>query len=143
MSVCTFFGHRDCPDELKIQLRSILIELIENHAAESFYVGNQGKFDSMAHSILRELQAVYPGIRYAVVLAYLPQKKEKYGSDDFSNTIFPDGMENVPKRFAIVRRNQWMLRQSDIVVTYIRHSWGGAAQFAELAERQKKMIIRL
>lgn len=29
------------------------------------------------------------------------------------------------------------------VVTYITHSWGGAAQFAELAEKQKKIIVSL
>ncbi len=36
-----------------------------------------------------------------------------------------------------------MLRQSDYVVTYITHSWGGAAQFAAMAERQGKNIISL
>ena len=33
--------------------------------------------------------------------------------------------------------------QSDYVVTYVTHSWGGAAQFAELAEKQKKIIVSL
>jgi len=36
-----------------------------------------------------------------------------------------------------------MIKQSDYVVTYITHSWGGAAQFAEKAERQKKFMINL
>ena len=36
-----------------------------------------------------------------------------------------------------------MIKQSDYVVTYITHSWGGAAQFAEMAERQKKTVINL
>ena len=45
--------------------------------------------------------------------------------------------------FAISWRNKWMLKQSDYVVTYITHSWGGAAQFAELAEKQKKIIVSL
>ena len=40
-------------------------------------------------------------------------------------------------------RNKWMLKQSDYVVTYITHSWGGAAQFAEIAARQKKTVINL
>ena len=33
--------------------------------------------------------------------------------------------------------------ESDYVVTYITHAWGGAAQFAEMAERQKKTVINL
>jgi hypothetical protein len=36
-----------------------------------------------------------------------------------------------------------MLKQSDYVVTYITHSYGGAAQYAEKAKRQKKMIHQL
>ena len=36
-----------------------------------------------------------------------------------------------------------MIEQSDYVVTYITHSWGGAAQFAELAEKQKKTVINV
>ena len=57
--------------------------------------------------------------------------------------MLPEGIEAVPPRFAIVWRNKWMLRQSDYVVTYVTHSWGGAAQFASLAERQKKTVIHL
>jgi hypothetical protein len=36
-----------------------------------------------------------------------------------------------------------MLRQSDYVVTYITHSWGGAAQFAELAEKKGRKVINI
>jgi hypothetical protein len=36
-----------------------------------------------------------------------------------------------------------MLEQSDFVVTYITHSWGGAAQYAEKAKKKGKMVINL
>jgi len=57
--------------------------------------------------------------------------------------MLPEGIETVHPRFAISWRNKWMIEQSDYVVTYITHSWGGAAQFAEKAKRQKKGIINL
>ena len=139
MSVCTFFGHRDCPSSIQPKLKATLIDLIENHAVHTFYVGNHGAFDSLVRSILQELTQPYPQIRYTVVLAYLPTKQ----TDFPYKTLLPDGIENVPKRFAISFRNKWMLKQSDFVVTYITHSWGGAAQFAELAEKQQKTIIPL
>lgn len=63
--------------------------------------------------------------------------------EDFSDTIFPEGIETVPKRFAISWRNRWMLKQADYVVTYVTHSWGGAAQFAEMAKRQHKKIVNV
>jgi hypothetical protein len=34
-----------------------------------------------------------------------------------------------------------MLKQSDYVVTYITHSYGGAAQFVKKARRQGKTIV--
>lgn len=139
MSVCTFFGHRDCPSTIKPKLKDTLIDLIENHAVDTFYVGNHGAFDSLVRSALQELTQVYPHIRYTVVLAYLPTKKEDFPFE----TLLPDGIESTPKRFAISFRNKWMLKRADFVITYIAHSWGGAAQFAELAEKQKKTVIPL
>ena len=137
MSVCTFFGHRDCPSSIQPKLKAAFIDLIENHAVHTFYVGNHGAFDSLVRSTLQELTQSYPQIRYTVVLAYLPTKQTDFPYEN----LLPDGIENVPKRFAISFRNKWMLKQSDFVVTYITHSWGGAAQFAELAEKQKKTVI--
>lgn len=36
-----------------------------------------------------------------------------------------------------------MIRESDVVITYITHSWGGAAQFAEIAKKKRKRIINV
>ena len=136
----TFFGHKDTPKEIEPTLRSTLIDLIENKNVTVFYVGNNGNFDTMVRRQLEDLSRTYP-ITYNVVLAYLPTKKSEY--DDYTNTILPEGIETVPKRFAISWRNKWMIQQSDIVVTYVTHSFGGAAQFKALAERQGKTIIEL
>ena len=140
---CTFFGHRDCPSSIKPILRKVLIDLIENQSVDMFYVGNKGAFDRLVRSVLRELAQEYPQINYTVVLERLPGKQNEDYPEDFSDTTLPEGIEEAPPRFAISWRNKWMLRQSDYVVTYIAHSWGGAAQFAELAERQKKTVINL
>lgn len=143
MSDCSFFGHRNSPESIKPQLRKMLVDLIENHAVETFYVGNQGGFDYMVRALLRDLSQQYLHISYSVVLAYLPTRRNEFDTHDFSDTMLPEGIEAVPKRFAISWRNKWMIRQSDFVVTYIMRSWGGAAQFAEAAEKQGKTIFRL
>ena len=135
--VCTFFGHKDTPKNIEPTLRTTLVDLIENHGTNMFYVGNNGSFDAMVRRQLEDLSNTYP-ITYNVVLAYLPAKKREY--DDYTNSILPDGIETVPKRFAISWRNKWMIKQSAYVVTYITHSWGGAAQFAEMAQRKKNVI---
>ena len=50
MSACTFFGHHDCPSSIKPKLREVLIDLIENHAVDMFYVGQQGVYDAIVQS---------------------------------------------------------------------------------------------
>ena len=141
MLSCTFFGHRDCPETIKPRLREALVDLIINHDVDMFYVGHQGQFDAYVRGELKKLKQEYPQINYAVVLAYMPGKQTEY--DDYSDTMLPEGIESVHPRYAISWRNNWMLRQSDYVVTYITHSWGGAYQYAEKARRQKKTVINL
>ncbi len=141
MSVCTFFGHRECPAEIKPILKSTLEDLIVNHGVDLFYVGNQGQFDACVRTSLQALTKKYPQTHYAVVLAYMPGSKNEY--EDFSDTMLPEGIESVHPRFAISRRNDWMLRQSSFVVTYITHTWGGAYKFAEKAKKQGKIVINL
>lgn len=138
--ICTFFGHKNTPKEIEPTLRTTLIGLIENYNVTEFYVGNNGNFDAMVRRQFEDLSLDY-SINYSVVLAYLPVKKNEY--DNFTNTILPDGIEPVPKRFAISWRNKWMIQQSDIVVTYVTHNFGGAWQFKELAKRAGKIVIDL
>ena len=140
---CTFFGHRVVTTDVKTRLRTVITDLIAHHAADVFYVGNQGNFDEIVLEVLREIQAVYP-IVYAVVLAYLPVGKGGNGAQDCPDTIYPEGLETVPKRFAVCYRNRWMLERSDYVVTYLTHQRGsGAARYQSLAERRGKKVISL
>ena len=143
MCVCAFFGHRDCPNTIKPVMRKVIVDLIEKQSADTFYVGHQGSFDFLVRTVLSELVEEYPHIRYAIVLARLPQQSKTYDPLDYSNTFLPEGIENIPPRFAIIWRNEWMLKQASVVVTYVTRSWGGAAKFSEKATRLKKTVINL
>ena len=141
--VCSFFGHKNTPSEIYVQLRGCIEELIQNRGVDGFIVGNQGAFDSMVLRALRELKQKYSHIRYYVVLAYIPGKAQPYVGYNPNETILPQGIETVPIRFAISWRNKWMVRESDIVIGYVTHSWGGAAQFLEYAHKKGKEVINL
>lgn len=141
--VCCFFGHRDTPETVRGALETAIRQLIEQDGADCFLMGHQGAFDRMALSVLRRLKRDHPQISYFVVLAYLPGKAAEEPLYDPAETLYPEGLETIPRRYAISWRNKWLIRNSDVVVTYITHSWGGAAQFAALAERQKKRVLNL
>lgn len=135
---CTFFGHADAPAEIKGKLNEIVTELIVKRGVNCFYVGNHGNFDRMALAVLKELSEIYPQINYCVVYAYLP-----HDCEDFQHTLYPENIESVPQRFAINYRNKWLTEHSDIVITFVRRSYGGAAKYKELAEKKNKEIIEI
>lgn len=143
MKICTFFGHRSCPSDIEPSLRTVLVNLIEEHNISLFYVGNQGKFDYIVIETLTELSKIYSNIEFYIVLAYIPNKISEFTQIDYSKTLVPNGLENVPPKFSIYWRNKWMLKQSDYVVTYITNSFGGASQFAKMAYKQNKTVINL
>ncbi|MBQ9553093.1 MAG: hypothetical protein IJU96_10065 [Clostridia bacterium] len=138
--VGTFFGHRDTPPQVRPRLRAVLLDLIERRGVTQFYVGTHGNFDAMARELLAELERSH-GIRYTVVLSALPKKADPLCESD--HTILPEGIETVPPRFAVSYRNKWMIARSDIVVTHVNRSFGGAAQGKALAEKKKKTVIEL
>ncbi len=141
MKTCTFFGHGDTPSDIQPRLRETVEDLILHHGVTLFYVGNQGNFDAMTRCVLRELQQKYPKIRHAVVLERLPGKPSEY--EDYSDTMFPEGLELAHPRYAIAKRNEWMLAQSEYVITYVTRKWGGAYTYADMARKKKKNVIAL
>ncbi len=140
--VCCFFGHKDAKPEIQQNLRPVLDSLIAE-GVDEFLVGHQGAFDRMVLHTLRKLKQRHSHISYHVVLAYMPGQKTDYELYESAETLYPEGMEKVHPRYAISKRNEYMIRESDVVVTYVTHSWGGAAKFAELAAKKGKCVINI
>ena len=99
--VVTFFGHREVRENIDSILRQTIVDLIENHNADVFYVGNQGHFDFTVRKTLKMLSAEYPHIRYAVMLAYLPWNQNDLYPEDFSDAIFPEELKPCRKNLPL------------------------------------------
>ena len=138
--VVTFFGHSNTTESIQPILYSTLKQLIENENANLFYVGNHGNFDNITIHTLKKLKFYYPHISYYVVLAYMPTRIEIY--QDYE-TIFPECLEKTIPKYAIVKRNKWMIEQADLVITYVNKTIGGANKFKNLSERKGKRVINL
>lgn len=106
----TFFGHgKHYYDEMtRAKLRDIIENLI-SEGADEFYLGGYGGFDMAAAHTLKQLKLKYPHIKSIFVIPYLDNIKNKELYDSF---LYPS-LENVPKRFAIVKRNEWMAKNAD------------------------------
>lgn len=135
---CTFFGHADAPESCEAELIRVITALIEKDGADTFYVGTHGSFDKMVYRVLFNLSKLY-SIKFYAVLSAIPVKE----SQDYKETLVPEGLENVPPRFGIDYRNRWMIKNSDCVIAYVNRPFGGAAKFKNLAERRGKLIINI
>lgn len=139
----TFFGNRDTPPTVRPILEKVLTDLIENHGAKQFIVGNQGNFDAMVLQTLHWLKPVYPEIMFCVVLAYMPIRRDAPSFKHPTFTIVPEGLEFTPHRYCIDKRNRWMVTEADTVITYTPYSFGGAAKFKNIAQKKGKQVIEL
>ncbi len=142
MKCCCFFGHRKLYADISSKLKTQIEDIILNNNVQHFYIGNNGAFDMTVIKTLNELSQKY-NITYSIVIAYLPTKHENCYPYDISKTLYPEGIEQTPKRFAISWRNEWMIERSDYVISYIINSYGGAYKFTEIAKRKGKQVIYL
>ena len=137
---CCFFGHRDAPESIKPKLKEHIIRLIIEYNVTVFYVGNNGSFDSIVTSVLKDVVNEYPDISFNIVLAYLPSKRDE---EQEKNTLYPFGIESVPKRYCISWRNKWLINHSQYVICYVTHITGGASKFMEMALKRGRNVINL
>ncbi len=138
--ICTFFGHRDAPNHIKGSLRVEVLRLINEKGVKRFYIGNNGSFDYMAQSVLQEIAMAYEDVKYAIVLSAI---NECAMNGDQEHTIFPEGLECVPPKFAIPRKNDWLIKQCDVVVVYAKYHFSNSFKYAQKAARRGARIIYL
>ena len=136
----TFFGHRDAPDSISSALKEKIIEMITTIGIKDFYVGNNGNFDFYVQGVLENIVKKHNDIRFSVVLSTINETaigaKQKY-------TVFPEGLENALPKFAISKRNDWMINNSQIVITYVRHNFSNSHKWLEKAKKKGLRVINL
>ena len=98
----------------------------------------------MVRGIMKELLSEGKKVNYSVVLAYIPGHKYEFDTPDlYTDTIYPDGLEDAPPKFAVCERNDWMIDNSDAVICYVVNNFGGAYTYTEKARRKGKRIINI
>ena len=138
--VVAFCGHKNVyqTERVSQQVKQIVSSLVKEGAG-TFLLGGYGSFDSIAAVAVRDLKKEYSGLRSVLVVPYL---NRDYDTSLYDESVYPP-IEDVPKRFAISRRNEWMVDKADVIIAYVDHDWGGAAATLRYAERKNKRIINV
>ena len=139
---CFFMGHREADVRLLPGLGLVIDRLIQEDDVCYFYVGGYGGFDRIAAAAVKHAKQKYPDITLMLVLPYHPAERVVPTPDGFNGTYHPEGLENTPRRYAIVRTNRIMVDACDWLVCYVRHGASNSRNLLEYAQRraQKKFI---
>ena len=142
----TFCGHSNFSfdNTVKEKLRELLLQEIRKNPACKFYLGGYGDFDSLCLNILKEIKADFPAIELLFITPYLNDNYSKLETAKlyYDGIIYPP-LENVPRRFCILKRNEWMVDEADLVIAFVKYSWGGAAKTLEYVKRKKVKFFNL
>lgn len=145
--IVTFCGHRNFIEtaETEERLAMMLGKYARANGSLVCYNGGYGNFDCFAAKCVQRLQEQHSNIRNCLILPYIDQPfldRISLFANRFDETIYPP-LESVPKKYAIIRRNEWMIDNADIVISCVKYSWGGAARSLEYARQKKKNIIQI
>lgn len=139
---CFFIGHREAPDALLPAIQSTVEKVITEYGVNEFVVGHYGNFDRLAMSAVVTAKHNHPRISLLMLLPYHPSESPVLLPTGFDGTYYPDGMEAVPRRYAISRANRCAVDAADCLIAYAIHPASNARKLVEYAcRREKKGLI--
>ena len=140
---CFFIGHREADDRLLPTLVNTIERLIVSEDVTCFYVGGYGGFDRIAATAVKQVKQQHPEIILMLVLPYHPAERPVEKPYGFDGTYYPEGMETVPRRFAIVQANKHMVENVDWLIAYVRHGASNSQKIIEYAKTKSVPYINL
>lgn len=147
--IIAFAGHSSVPshDSVKEIVKTQIQSNITAEEVVKCYLGGYGDFDRICALACAELKREYSGIEIIYVTPYMnlseqAKIKKMLNSGLYDATIYPP-IETVPPRFAILKRNEWMMSNADLVIAYVYRSYGGAYKSLQIAGRKNKKIINI
>lgn len=144
MKSCFFIGHREADERLLPYLTEAIRRLVIEENVRYFYVGGYGGFDRIAGMAVKVVKKQYPDITLNLVLPYHPAERSIELLPGYDGTYYPEGLEGVPRQYAIVRANKILVDTCDWLIAYVRHGASNSQKMLEYAKRrQEKGLIRV
>ncbi|MBE6601717.1 MAG: hypothetical protein E7637_04330 [Ruminococcaceae bacterium] len=147
--IITFLGHRSIHtiDEVRKKLEHTIAQNLKSDEKTLFYCGGYGTFDNLCASVChafrkRELPCEVVYITPYITESHQKKMKDLLETKLYDSVIYPP-LESTPLKYAIIKRNEWMIQQADLIIAYVDHSHGGAYKSLVYAEKKQKKIINL
>lgn len=144
--IITFCGHSNFRAEQDDESRLLnLLEEISKGQQLDFYLGGYGNFDYFAKDCAKKFKEKHPDARVIFVTPYLNKwlnDRKDYFEKEYDEILYPE-IESVPLKFAISKRNEWMVNNADYVIGYVSTHYGGAYNTLLYAHKHKKPYTNL
>jgi hypothetical protein len=141
MKSCFFIGHREASSAVLPALMKAIEQHIVEYSVTEFIVGNYGGFDHMAAKAVIAAKERHPGITLSMLIPYHPAERPVVLPQGFDNTFYPPRMEKVPRRYAIIRANRYMVDHVDYMIAYVWHPASNARDLVEYAQKREKQNL--
>ena len=140
MKTCFFIGHRDAPESIYNRLLEAVERHISKYGVTDFVVGRYGNFDHLAARAVLEVKRNHADVTLTLLMPYYRTDAEPL-PDGVDGSVFPDGLETVPKHAAILRANQYMIYHCDYLIAYDTGRIGNTRTLVYQARRIKGLQI--
>jgi len=139
---CFFIGGRYSSDDLIEPLTQAVETHIIEYGVTHFTVGRYGNFDGMVRSILKEAKKRHEYIHNYLLCPYALNQKGLEVPEGFDCLVYPDGLEKVPFRLAIVQANRITVKNSDYLIAHA--GIGNSRKIVEYAQSlEKRGLIKV
>jgi len=136
----TFIGHSECFD-ISLQRLQDAVENCVKSGYSVFMSGGQGGFDRLSATAVYRVKQSFPHIKNILVIPYLSFRI--FDENIFDEIVYPNDFEKYHFKAAIPARNRYLIDNADLAITYVRHTWGGAATTYAYAKKQHLKMIEL
>ena len=142
---CCGFGHREYFEDLEECLKREIYFAIRL-GCTTFYTGGMGTFDRAFAAAVRSWKKQFPHIRLILVIPYLTKELQRNKQEYerlYDAIVKPAVLDSVHPKYAISKRNRWMVQKSTVVIAYNRVAFGGAYEAIQYAKSQGKAVIQI
>lgn len=101
-------------------------------------MGQYGNFDRLAARVLADSKMKHSEIILLLLAPYHPADRPVTAPPGFDGIYYPEGMETVPKRLAIIRANRYMIDHSDCLIAYVWHPASNARELLTYAKKREE-----
>ena len=144
--IISFCGHSNFiqSDNDKDVVIDIIKKIAKNKPVD-FYLGGYGNFDTFALSCAIKYKETHKNTKICFITPYIGKwldKRKNVIKENFDVVIYPE-LEQIPQKFAILKRNEWIAKNSDYIFAYVSTHFGGAYRMLLYAHKHKKTYFNL